>query len=130
MRLPGEDDPSFIPMAVRRALDRSGLRLSLVAWRGLSGATQDALIALGAAPAIDVARVSRLLEHAHPTPVSQPPLDDVDPRDAPAKIVRVLGPIDAWPELHPVARHALFSYAQRDKDEKLRALWAALSGEG
>jgi hypothetical protein len=133
-RLPFEDpDPSFIPLAGRRALDRAGLRLSLRAWQGLSLLVRETVARLGEDEEVDEVRVRELLEGAHPEPESIEPLDD-PPLDAvPPAISDALGagrPIDPrrWRALSPVGRYALSSYARRGRAEKLAEAYDALVG--
>ena len=129
MLLPGEDDLTYIPMAVRRALDRAGLRITLRGWQGLSLVVRAALLGLGGAPEVDVERVAELLAGASPERIE--PSDDPPADAAPSELTAALPIEDAtWRELGPVARHALLGYARRGKLEKLRALYQALTSSG
>lgn len=126
-----EDDLTLMPMAARRALDRSGLKLSLRAWQGLSLLARHAIVALGASPEIDPSRVRELVEAARPIPepIEAPP---EPPADAPPPVVsRALGdarPIDGatWAGLSPLARFALASYARRHRADKLATAYDSL----
>lgn len=130
--LPFEDpDPSFIPLAGRRALDRAGLRLSLRAWQGLSLLVRETVARLGEEDEVDGERVRELLEGAAPEPERIEPLADPPADAVPAVVSGALGdvrPLDArrWRSLSPVARYALFSYARRDRAEKLAGAYDSL----
>lgn len=119
--LPGEADLEYIPMAVRRALDRTGLRITLATWTTLRQGLREALLAEGTRPAIDRTAMARLLEGTETVTVEASP----DPEALPESME---GTLDAatWAALSPVERHALFSYATRGREDKLRALLAAL----
>jgi hypothetical protein len=131
-RLPFEDpDPSFIPLAGRRALDRAGLKLSLRAWQGLSFLVRETVARLGEDEEVDGERVRELLEGAAPEPERIDPLADPPPEAVPAELSAALGaarPLDVarWRTLSPVARYALFSYARRGRAEKLAEAYDSL----
>lgn len=133
-----EDDLTLMPMAARRALDRTGLKLSLGAWQGLSLLARHAIVALGASAEVEPERVKELLEAARPMPE---PIEAAPepPADAPPPVVSgALGdarPIDpaTWTGLSPLARFALDNYARRGRAEKLAAAYDSLvlgSSEG
>ncbi|MFK7990436.1 MAG: nitrate reductase associated protein [Sandaracinaceae bacterium] len=119
--LPGEDDLEYIPMAVRRGLDRAGLRISLATWTSLRPALREALLGEGMRPAIDTDALRRLLEGTETVPTDATP----DPDGLPHALSHVLDAA-AWAGIGPVERHALDSYARRNKEAKLKALLAAL----
>ena len=130
--LPFEDpDPSFVPLAGRRALDRAGLKLSLRAWQSLSMPARAMIARLGQEDEVDVERVRSLLEGAEPAPEPIAPLDD-PPSDAPPAEVRAaLGPArplsdEAWRALGSLGRYVLASYARRGRAEKLAAAYDSL----
>lgn len=131
-RLPFEDpDPSFIPLAGRRALDRAGLKLSLRAWQGLSLLVRETLAQLGELEEVDADRVRSLLEAAHPAaePIEAAPEASFD--QVPEVVRDALGPdrpvdLDAWRRLSPVARYALYSYARRGREAKLTEAYDSL----
>jgi len=131
-RLPFEDpDPSFIPLAGRRALDRAGLKLSLRAWQSLSFLVRETVARLGEEDEVDGARVRELLEGVAPEPERIEPLADPPAGAVPAEVSGALGgerPLDAekWRGLSPVARYALFSYARRGRAEKLAGAYDSL----
>lgn len=131
-RLPFEDpDPSFIPLAGRRALDRAGLRLSLRAWQALSLLVRETVARLGEDVEVDAERVRALLDGAHPAPEPIAPRLDPPAEVAPPEVRAALGPgrpLDdgAWRGLSPVGRYALASYARRGRAEKLAAAYDAL----
>lgn len=130
--LPFEDpDPSLVPLAARRALDRAGLKLSLRAWQGLSLIVRETLARLGEAAEVDVERVRELLDAADPAPdpidaIDDPPLDRV-----PREITDALGAlraldVRAWQRLSHVGRYALAHYAEKGRAEKLAEAYDAL----
>lgn len=133
-RLPFEDpDPSFIPLAARRALDLAGLRLSLRAWQGLSLLVRETLARLGESPEVDPPQVHELLTAARPEPEPESIAPRPDPpADAVPAVVRdALGrerPLDdvSWRGLSAVERYALASYASRGRTEKLTRAYDAL----
>ncbi len=130
--LPFEDpDPSLIPMAGRRALDRAGLKLSLRAWQGLSFMVRETLCQLGEAPQVEADRVRELLDAADPAPTPIDTIADPLPDAVPAELTAALGaarPLEdaAWQRLTPVGRYALASYARRGRSDKLAAAYDAL----
>ncbi len=126
-----EPDPSLVPMAGRRALDRAGLKLSLRAWQGLSLMVRETVVRLGEAPEVDATRVRELLDGADPAPEPIVPVDDPPFDVVPAPITEALGdarPLDlgAWQRSSPVERYALASYARRGRTEKLAQAYDAL----
>lgn len=131
-RLPFEDpDPTLVPLAGRRALDRAGLKLSLRAWQGLSFLVRETIARLGEDEDVDVTRVRELVEAAFPPPEPIEAIDDPPRTEVPPEVREALGserPIDApfWQALSPVERYALASYARRGRAEKLAAAYDAL----
>jgi cyclic pyranopterin phosphate synthase len=77
-----EHDPGLelIPLAARRALDASGVKLSLDGWRALELAARRALVESGAAEQVPVDRVRELVGRLTPSP------ERVDPCGDPAEI--------------------------------------------
>ena len=66
--LPGESGLEWIPMAVRRALDRAGLRISLRSWQALSMKVRRSLVQLGAAAEVDRQALRSCLAHVDAVP--------------------------------------------------------------
>ncbi len=129
--LPFEDaDPSLIPMAGRRALDRAGQKLSLRAWQGMSLMQREMLASLGEQDEVDVERVAALLEGVHPAPEPIGPLEDPQTDAVPPDLRAALGERaltdEAWRSLDPLARYVLANYARRGRAEKLALAYDSL----
>src|SRR5450631_2076987 len=65
----------LLPLAARRALDVTGLKVSLEAWRALPLESRRALVEAGAGSTVDVERVTALLpagEVSRIEPLSEP----------------------------------------------------------
>ena len=109
-------DLVWIPLAVRRALDLTGLALSLEAWQGLPLETRRALISAGAADDVELVRVEAMLSLATPAAARIPPRSD--PGLAPdAELLAAAGSRAGeveqhWPTLSPLARYALAKLAR------------------
>lgn len=125
-----EPDPSFVPLAGRRALDRAGQKLSLRAWQAMPLEVREALVAIGDEDDVDVDRARALLADAEPPAVAFDPLPDADPEHPPEGLADALGPerpIDAaWRRLRAVERYALAHYHRRGRIDTLRAVYDAL----
>jgi hypothetical protein len=99
---------TFMPMAVRRALDRAGRKLSLASWQSMTLEKKQRLVDLGSADVVDVAGVTEMLPD---TPSITPIADPIDVPDGLA-VSR-----EAWQKLRPLDRYALVKCAS--KPEKL-----------
>lgn len=130
--LPFEDaDPTLVPMAGRRALDRAGLKLSLRAWQGLSLPVREMVVRLGEEGEVDVERVRWLLEGADPAPEPIDALPDPAPDAVPPDLRAALAPDRAltdeqWRALTPLGRYVLASYARRGRLDKLKTAYDSL----
>lgn len=119
---------SLMPMAVRRALDCTGLHLSLATWQTLPQAARRALLALGAAPEVDTAAVVQQLTAAGATTREQLALADPAADHAPHEVKDLLGSsaprvLELWPQLRSLDRYVLAQLCRRAKRD--RALEAA-----
>lgn len=130
--LPFEDpDPTLVPLAARRALDRAGQRLSLRGWQSLSFVVRASIATLGEHAEVDVERVRELVAGAHPPAEEMAPIDDPSALAAPAEVIDALGgarPLtaEAWQRLDALGRYVLASYARRGRTEKLAIAYDAL----
>lgn len=101
----------FLPIAARRALDHSGLRLSLEAWRSLSLEDRCQLVAAGADDVVDGSVVAGVVRRATPAAQRIEVVGDPDPLAPPDGLLRLLEPVplDArqWARLRALDRYAL-----------------------
>ena len=107
--LPELDSP---PIAARRALDHSGLRLSVEAWRSLPLEDRQRLTIQGVPDRVDVDQVSNLLRRASPAPQRISTVSDPDASAPPEALAKALEPTRAidpkrWARLRAVDRYAL-----------------------
>jgi cyclic pyranopterin phosphate synthase len=124
------DDLGWIPLAARRALDVTGLKLSLAGWRGLTLAQRRALIAAGAAPNVSTDAVERLLATAKPQPPRTTPRSEPDPARASTELLDALGEragelVPRWAALAPLERYALEKLVPRREGGRPGRLLAA-----
>ena len=123
----------LVPLAARRALDRSGLKLSLDGWKSLSLDQRTSIAEAGSRPVIDVEQVRSAASGARPPATLIDALDD-PPADAiPEALVRAYaasGPLDLalWTSLEPIDRYALAKVAARGRPERLAAAYAEIIG--
>ena len=105
---------TFMPTAVRRALDVAGLKLSLTAWQAMSLDDKRRILTLGAADVVDVEAIRASLPDA-------PRIDPVpDPVALPGELSGKLSP-EQWTRLRPLDRYALVKSTRRP-DKLARAL--------
>jgi cyclic pyranopterin phosphate synthase len=113
--LPDLDAP---PIAARRAIDHTGLRLTLEGWRSLSLEERQKLTVAGVPERVDVETVALSLRRANPGPQRVSPIPDPDPFSPPEALVRALEPartLDAkrWSRLRSLDRYALLHTYRR-----------------
>jgi cyclic pyranopterin phosphate synthase len=121
----------LLPLAARRALDVTGLKVSLDAWRALPLESRRALVAAGAASAVDVERVRALLpadQVSHQEPLQEPRESAI-----PDELLTAFGPSRPisralWQALSPLDRYALCKVASRGKPERVNAAYAEIVG--
>lgn len=123
-----DDRLELLPLAARRALDRAGLRLSREGWKSLPWETRRALVEVGGADVVDVARVAALCAEGGAEPIEA--VAD-PPSSLPAGVAAAYGPsrpIPAarWAALSPLVRYALQKVAEKARPERLAAAWAEL----
>lgn len=124
----------LLPLAARRALDRSGLKLSLAAWQNLPLAVRQRLVELGAEADVVVEQVRALCAAAAPLPEPIEPLADPPSEAPPHMLIAALGeqrPLSSalWSVLAPLDRYALAKVASRGKAERLDAAYRELVGQ-
>lgn len=122
-----------MPLAARRALDRSGWKLSLAAWKNLTAAARARLLELGAAPHVDGAAVARVLADAEPRAATIEAIPEPPPGAPPPGVVSAFaeqGPLSVavWSALSELDRYALIKVAGRDDGERRRAAYAEIVG--
>jgi len=96
-----DDALTFMPTAVRRALDVTGLKLSLVAWQSMSFEKKKQLVKLGAADAVDTRAVAALL----------PGVPAISPITEPLKPPEIS--LETWSHLRPLDRYAIVKAAHK-----------------
>ncbi len=124
----------LLPLAARRALDHAGRKLSLEAFRSLSLDEREALCQLGAAEAVEVARVVELCQRGKPAPqvieaVADP--SPVAPSDAVAAAYGSERPIPpaSWSALSSLERYALSKVAFGKQAERREQAYAEIIGK-
>ncbi|MBK6513915.1 MAG: cyclic pyranopterin monophosphate synthase MoaC [Polyangiaceae bacterium] len=109
---------SLLPLAARRALDVSGLRLSLEGYQSLPYEDRVELALLGGKDQVDTASVERLVRTSALPPTRIKPVIDPDPRAPPDQLNGALGPKRAldplgWQKLRAIERYALVHVMRR-----------------
>ena len=107
--LPDLESP---PIAARRALDQSGLRLSVEGWRSLPLEDRQRLTLAGMPDRVDTEQVAGLLRRAVPPPQRISTVADPDASAPPEALAKALEPTRAidprrWARLRGVDRYAL-----------------------
>ncbi len=123
----------LVPLAARRALDHSGRKLTLAAWKALGLPERRALVALGARAEVDVDAARALLAQASPAPEVMAAVADPDALSAPPAVVAAFGesrPLEApvWASLSPLERYALAKVAEKARPERLAGAYAEIVG--
>ena len=117
---------SLMPMAVRRALDVSGVHLSLRGWQSLGILERRTLVQLGAAEQVEVLQVLSTLRGCEAEQRPVPPLHEPDAARGPDE--ELLGTAlaaehgltaERWQALRALDRYVLSSLARRGKQERL-----------
>lgn len=121
----------LLPLAARRALDATGLKISLEAWLALPLETRRALVEAGSASNVDTARVTALLpaEHIARIEASAEPAGTAVPEE----LLAAFGPsrpVSAalWQALSPLDRYALHKVATRGNPGRLKAAYLEIVG--
>jgi cyclic pyranopterin phosphate synthase len=134
-RFDGVDEGfDLLPLAARRALDATGVRLSRDSWRSLPVVLRKQIAVLGAARAVDVDLVREAVLSV------EPPAEDIDVAEEPSEerppleVRSAFGPSrplsDAvWSSLSPLDRYALAKIASRGNAERLHEAYAEIVGQ-
>lgn len=116
------EDPNpgltLLPLAARRALDVTGVALSLDAWQALSLDERRLLATAGSGANVAVESVERIVERATPAPGRMTPEPDpvhMTPELAAAAGARRAELERAWPSLGALERYALVKLARSKK---------------
>jgi len=118
-----EPDLELMPWSARRALDHVGRKVSLAEWKSMPLDERRRLAGLGSVPRLDVGAVGELGELGGGAPIER-----FTPPDAPPEALETT--TEAWAALSVVARHALHAYARREKLERMREAYDALTSSG
>lgn len=108
----------LLPVAARRALDHSGLRLSLDGWRSLSLDDRRNLTLAGGDDLVDAGRVVGIAARSNPLPQAIEAVGDPDALTPPVALQRSLEPargLDSriWVRLRALDRYALMHAHRR-----------------
>jgi cyclic pyranopterin phosphate synthase len=123
----------WIPLAARRALDQTGLKLTLEAWQALGLEDRLRLIEAGAGVEVARAAVLEVISRANPPP--QPIAVRPEPQALPEELLAAVGEragelSRAWSGLTPLERYALLKLQSGsrsgDPGARLRAACDAL----
>jgi cyclic pyranopterin monophosphate synthase len=121
----------LLPLAARRALDVTGLKVSLEAWRALPLESRRALVEAGAGSTVDVERVTALLPAGEVSRIE--PLSEPRESAIPEELSKAFGPTRPisralWQALSPLDRYALCKVASRGNPERVTAAYAEIVG--
>ena len=130
----GTDTLVLLPMAARRALDLTGLKLSLEGWQSLSLPDRRQLVVQGASDHVDVAAVSALAQAAAPAPEPIAPKLDLEEHAVPEHVLQALGtecplPPGTWSSLSPLDRYVLAKVCERPREGRVRTAYQQIVGE-
>jgi cyclic pyranopterin phosphate synthase len=125
----------LLPLAARRALDLSGVKLQLKAWQGLPLATRQALVELGSADQVEATEVKKLVEAADPATTEMEPLTDPSAEEVPAPVRLAYSehhPVElkTWAALSVLGRYAILKIADKARPERVAASYAEIIGVG
>jgi molybdenum cofactor biosynthesis protein MoaC len=128
-----DEQLELLPLAARRALDRSGAKLSLEAWQGLPLAKRRALVEAGSEAQVDAPRVQSTIAGARPAAGALPPRPDLVTTEVPEVVASALGPerpvpLPVWASLSALDRYALVKVAERGKPERLQGAYQEIVG--
>jgi len=125
-----DEQLELVPLAARRALDTTGIRLPRAAWTRLPLAQRRELVELGAAAVVDRAKVQALCaDSGEPmAPSADPP-----PSEPPPELVAAFGPERpvpgaVWSALSPLDRYALVKVAAKPRADRISAAHAEIVG--
>ncbi len=121
----------LVPLAARRALDVTGLKISLETWRSLPLPVRRALVEAGAGFSVDTQQVGELVATAQTSPFE--PVSDPSAGSIPDELGRAFGPSlpisqALWQALSPLDRYVLWKVASRGKADRVEAAYAEIVG--
>lgn len=121
----------LLPLAARRALDVSGLKISLENWRSLSLDVRRQLCETGSEPLVLVSRVEHLLSSVSPGRAD--PVPDPSIAAVPFELSLAFGsdrPISQalWNALSPLDRYALVKVVSKGRQERIDAAYSEIVG--
>lgn len=121
----------LLPLAARRALDVSGLKISLEVWRSLPLSVRRELVQAGSEVSVWAARVEELL---YGSAVSrQDPAPDPSISAVPFELSLAFGPDREisqalWNALSPLDRYALVKVVSKGRQDRIDAAYAEIVG--
>ena len=108
----------LMPLAARRALDVTGLKLSLAGWQSLPYEARIDMIKIGARDAVDREAVRGVVADVDPYPKEIKPDDERRLETCPPALRKHA--YEGWFDLSMLKRYALVHQASRDDSEKLQ----------
>lgn len=129
-----DDGLVLLPMAARRALDITGLRLSRSSWLSLPVTARREIVELGSEPVVDATRVAELANESSPAPEPTAPLPEPPADGPPASVVTTFGvsrPVSeaVWVSLSALDRYALAKVTNHARPERIEAVYAEIVGQ-
>jgi cyclic pyranopterin phosphate synthase len=112
----------LLPLSARRALDVSGLKVSLAAWRSMPLGARQTVVALGAEHVVDCRNVQRVLSRANVVAEAAKPTVDPDAREVAEQVEHALGheiPLATWRALTPFERYVLVKLSAKPRGDRL-----------
>jgi cyclic pyranopterin phosphate synthase len=124
----------LLPLAARRALDRGGWKMSLVAWQRLELAARERITTLGSEVDFDRDELAALCAAADPPVTPIPAREDPSPDSVPEELLAALGsdrplPVSLWALLSPLDRYVLVKVASRGNPERLTLAYREIVGK-
>jgi len=128
-----EPSLGLLPLCARRALDVTGIKLSLAAYQSLSEQDRYALARSGSQESVDADEVRRIVAQAHGEIGTLPASADPDPLAVPSALSQALGrerpvPEKVWQNLSSLERYALVKVCARGKPERISACYDEVIG--
>lgn len=123
----------LLPLAARRALDLTGLRLSREGFASLAHAERVLLASAGAEHVVDCDRVNRLVAPARPSAKTEPRTQDPPLDRVPDEVSQALGPerplsSAVWAALSALDRYALAKVCAKGKEERIAGAYREIVG--
>jgi cyclic pyranopterin phosphate synthase len=123
----------LVPLAARRALDHTGLKLSLSGWQSLPQDARRAIASAGSAKTVDAARVRASVQGASPAAAELAPVMDPPSEEPPPELVKAFGserPLSAalWAGLSSLDRYVLAKVATRANAGRIARAYEEIVG--